>query len=164
HKTLGSGYKLNDFVGKQVGFYGGNTESADSFDFIQCHDQFQKGLFAFSVMNSKVANIHSSEHNFFNSGCCDLFGLPYDVANKPTPAGSAGQRYGAEGTGVVASVLHFYECPGAITYRKSGDECLGFFNRLVMNHSLGLLGERVDVLNDIKLFCRTQNHIYAFDL
>ena len=69
HKTTGMGYKLNNFIRKQIRFNGRYTITLDSFYLIQRLHQIKESL---SRRLTKITDIHPSQDYLFTTFRCSL--------------------------------------------------------------------------------------------
>ena len=70
HKSLALRYKRDGFVAQQIGLDRRNAQAFNSVNFVKRLHQIQKSMFVFFVAKftfAVIANIYSSEHNFFNA-------------------------------------------------------------------------------------------------
>lgn len=104
-------HKVDDVVGDEVRFDAGDAIALDGFDTVQSLQQLSKRL---AIGRTKRACIHARENNLFDTLGGHSLGLFDTIGNGGAARTATGERDGAIGAEIVATLLHLEKAAGAV--------------------------------------------------
>src|SRR5690606_26401603 len=125
-------------------------------------DQIQKAVLPFTIADTEVTDVYTGKDDFFYARRRDLLCLPDNIFYFTRSAGAPGQRDRAKRTRIVAAILDLQEGSRAVSDGVGRHELVRLVYRRIMNNSLPTLRQIVDMFDDVKLFRRSQHHVYPW--
>src|SRR5689334_21704659 len=110
HELTAARYKRDDIFRKKVGLNGRNAITLHTLHLLQLLDQPVKILFMLlSPLRSfsKIAQVHTRQHNLLHTFFSQLPHLPQGIFNTITPALASRQWNGTKRTLIIAPILYF---------------------------------------------------------
>ena len=138
HELLAGCYEVDDLITAQIRFDAADAETLDAFHLVQRLDQSHEVL-ALAVSGvegstTEITCVHAGEYDLLDAGLRNALGYSDSLSDGSTSTTPPCEWNGAEGTEIVAAVLHFQECArsrarrscsrGGISAVPRGDEGL----------------------------------------
>src|SRR5579863_8846534 len=133
-----SGYQLDEFIAPVHGFHGADANLLDAGIFKEGPEELFETLLRDEVA-SPSAQVNAAQHNFAKPCLHKRLGLEDCALQRHGAALSTNTGNDAEGTALIASILHFQIGPGTSTEIVAGKD-----------RSSDQLGMGKDVANDGK--------------
>src|SRR5690554_4232179 len=113
-KAAGRSHEINNLVRQKVWLDGRDTIPVHPLHLVKGLDKVDKPLLGGVP---EIPYIHAREHDLLTTLFHHLFGLLHQVGYRPVTAPSPCKGNGAEGTKIVASILHFQKIARAVVRR-----------------------------------------------
>lgn len=114
--------KVDYFFGNEVGFDAGNAETENAFYFIELAQEVDE---LFPVLLTKGACVDTGENHLFGSGLGNDTCGGESLVDSGRAASATGKGDCAVAAKVVAAILYFEKCAGAVVPRPAELEAMG---------------------------------------